>query len=254
MKVCVLASGSKGNSTYIELDNHKILIDVGITYKDLSNRLDEIDVDVKDIDTVLITHAHNDHTKGLNTFYHKVKPIIYMTNKTYKEINDKIKSGIEYQALESSFNSDDIHIDTISVSHDVDCHGYIIEYNNKSIVYITDTGYLNEKYYDILKDRTMYIFESNHDIDMNLNSKKPKLLRDRVVSDVGHLSNKQSAYYLSKLVDIDTHYIILAHLSEDDNTEELAISTLKDELEKHNKNIKYIKTAKQHQIIDLIEM
>ena len=86
MKVCVLASGSKGNSTYIEASNHKILIDVGITYKDLETRLKEININIKDIDTLLITHSHSDHTKGLNTFYNRVKPTTYMSNKTYKDI------------------------------------------------------------------------------------------------------------------------------------------------------------------------
>lgn len=255
MKVCVLASGSKGNTTYIETDTHKILIDVGITYKDLTKRLDEIGININEIDTVLVTHAHSDHTKGLGTFYNKVKPTIYMTDKTYNEISEKIRIQItQYISLKDNFNIDDINITSISVSHDVDCHGYILINNNKSVVYITDTGYLNEKYYNILTDRNMYIFESNHDIDMNLNSKKPKISRDRVVSDTGHLSNEQASYYLSKLVDKDTNYIILAHLSEDDNDEAVALKTLENKLNKYNKKVKYIKTAKQHEITDFIEV
>src|SRR5574344_2970981 len=107
MKVCVLASGSKGNSTYLEIENHKILIDIGITYKDLESRLNKIDVDPKDIDTVLITHAHSDHVKGLGVFYSKVKPVIYMTNKTYDEITDKVRIQIkQYNELKDNFNID----------------------------------------------------------------------------------------------------------------------------------------------------
>ena len=82
MRVCVLASGSKGNSTYIEAGTHKILIDVGITFKDLSCRLSEINVSVNDIDTLLITHSHSDHTKGLSVFAKKVSANIYMSDKT----------------------------------------------------------------------------------------------------------------------------------------------------------------------------
>jgi len=248
MKVCVLSSGSKGNATYIETDNHKILIDVGITCKELKSRLDNIGVNIMDIDTLLITHSHSDHIKGLNTFYKLVKPIVYASDKTMNNIN------IDYISLLPNFQIDDIDITSISMSHDVDCHGYIIEYHGNSLVYITDTGYINEKYFNILSNRTIYILESNHDIDMNLHSKKPKIYRDRVVSDKGHLSNNQAAYYLSKLVGNNTKYIILAHLSEDDNKEELALSLVKDTLHKRDKDVSCINVAYQHKVTDVIEI
>ena len=250
MRVCVLASGSKGNSTYIEADNHKILIDVGITCKDLENRLNEINVDIMDIDTLLITHSHSDHVKGLNTFYKKVLPTVYMSDKTYNDIH----SNIDYISITDDFYIDDINVTAIAMSHDVDCHGYIIEYMNSSIVYITDTGYVNEKYYEVLKDRTMYIFESNHDIDMNMHSKKPKIYRDRVVGDYGHLSNNQASYYLSRLVGNNTKYIILAHLSEDDNTEDLALNMLNYNLVKQDKKVDNISVAYQKKITDVMEV
>ena len=250
MKVCVLASGSKGNSTYIEANNHKILIDVGITCKDLESRLNEIGVNINDIDTLLITHSHSDHVKGLPVFYKKVKPTIYMSDKTYKDIN----MAIDYISIKDEFMIDDIDVMTVTMSHDVDCHGYIIEYDGKSIVYITDTGYVNEKYYEILKDRTIYIFESNHDIDMNMHSNKPKIYRERVVGDYGHLSNNQASYYLSKLVGNNTKYIILAHLSEDDNKEELALSMLDEKLSKTEKVVEHKGVAYQHKRIDMIEV
>lgn len=250
MKVCVLASGSKGNSTYIEANNHKILIDVGITCKDLESRLNEIGVNINDIDTLLITHSHSDHVKGLPVFYKKVRPTVYMSDKTYSDIN----MLIDYIPIKDEFMIDDIDIMTITMSHDVDCHGYIIEYEGSSIVYITDTGYVNEKYFQILKDRTIYIFESNHDIDMNMHSKKPKIYRERVVGDYGHLSNNQASYYLSKLVGDKTKYIILAHLSEDDNKEELALSMLDENLSKNKKIVEHKGVAYQHKRIDVIEV
>ena len=250
MKVCVLASGSKGNSTYIEANNHKILIDVGITCKDLESRLNEIGVNINDIDTLLVTHSHSDHVKGLSVFYKKVKPTVYMSDKTYKDIN----MDIDYISIKDEFMIDDIDVMTITMSHDVDCHGYIIEFDGRSVVYITDTGYVNEKYYEVLKDKTIYIFESNHDIDMNMHSKKPKIYRERVVGDYGHLSNNQASYYLSKLVGNNTKYIILAHLSEDDNKEELALSMLDEKLSKSNKNVEHKGVAYQHKKTDMIEV
>lgn len=255
MKACVLSSGSKGNSTYIEFNNHKILIDVGINYKDLEARLAKINISPKDIDTVLITHAHNDHIKGLGTFYSKVNSNIYMSPKTYSEIPDRIRSMIkEYTSLVDKFVIDDLIITSFMLSHDVECHGYLLENNDNSIVYITDTGYLNQRYYNLLSNKEMYIFESNHDEEMNMNSKKPKLIRDRVISDYGHLSNKQSSYALSKIVGNNTKYILLAHLSEDDNIPDLALSTLNEYLGKVNKKIDYIRTAEQYEISDFIEL
>ena len=250
MKVCVLASGSKGNSTYIEANNHKILIDVGISCKDLELRLSEIGVNIMDIDTLLITHSHSDHVKGLPVFYKKVRPTVYMSDQTYSDIN----MVIDYIPIKDEFMIDDIDIISITMSHDVECHGYIFEYQGSSLVYITDTGYVNEKYYEVLKDRTMYIFESNHDIDMNMHSKKPKIYRERVVGDYGHLSNNQASYYLSKLVGDKTKYIILAHLSEDDNREDLALSMLDEKLSKNNKNVEYKRVAYQHKKTDMIEV
>ncbi|MBR1376358.1 MAG: MBL fold metallo-hydrolase [Bacilli bacterium] len=251
MRVCVLASGSKGNSTIIETDTHKILIDVGITCKDLEKRLNEIGINILDIDTLLITHSHSDHVKGLMTFYKKVKPTIYMSDKTYNELDIL---DLDYISITPDFNIDDIDITTISMSHDVDCHGYIIEYQGKSIVYITDTGYINEKYYEVLKDRTIYIFESNHDIEMNFHSKKPEKYRKRVIGDKGHLSNNQASYYLSRLVGDKTKYIVLAHLSEDDNKEELALGLLNESLTKNNKKVDNINVAYQREISNIIEV
>src|SRR5574344_634886 len=255
MKICVLASGSKGNATYIEDGDTKLLIDVGITYKDLEGRLNSIGVKPEDIGTVLVTDAHSDHVKVLGTFYTKIKPNIFMSSKTYNEINDKIRINIkEYTELPEVFNLGNIKVTSFALSHDVDCHGYILEDKNKSVVYITDTGYLNEQYKKLPNDKEMYIFESNHDTVMNMHSKKPKMLRDRVTSDYGHLSNKEASNYLSSLVDKDTNYILLAHLSEDDNTPDLALETLNTELVKYHKSIKYIKTAYQRVISDVIEL
>lgn len=255
MKVCVLSSGSKGNSTYVEFNNHKILIDVGINYKDLELRLNNININPKDIDTVLITHAHNDHIKGLGVFYNKVNAKIYMSPKTYSEIPDRIRGMIkEYTSLADKFMIDDLVVTSFMLSHDVECHGYLLEGNGKSLVYITDTGYLNQRYYNLLSNKDMYVFESNHDEEMNMRSKKPKQIRDRVISDYGHLSNKQASYALSKIVGNNTKYILLAHLSEDDNTEELALSTFNEYLNKVNKHIDYIKAANQYVISDYIEL
>lgn len=252
MKVIVLSSGSKGNTTFVETDNTKILIDCGNTCKYICQKLASINVNPKDIDAILISHTHVDHIKGLQVFLHKFNTKVYLTQKMQPEL-----SYIEnYEFINSNkFNIKDITIDIIKTSHDAsDSHGFILTNNNSSMVYVTDTGYINVKYHDILKNRNLYIFESNHDVEMLSNSNYPFQLRKRILSDKGHLSNYDSAKYLSEFIGDNTKYIMLAHLSEENNTQELAYETLIDRLNKTNKHVDNIIIAEQDKETELIEI
>lgn len=252
MKVCVLSSGSKGNTTYVESDEAKILIDAGNSCKYIIDKLKEIDVNPDDIDAVLITHVHSDHVKGLQVLVKKIEAYVYMTKKMYKYLDfidrcvfidtDKIKIK-------------DMEIDVIKTSHDTeDSVGYIVNSNGKSVVYITDTGYINKKYYELLSNRNVYIMESNHDVEMLSNGSYPFELRQRILSDKGHLSNYDSAKYLAKFIGKDTEKIILAHLSEENNTEELAYNALVDRFKKEEIIFNNIMIAKQNKETELINI
>lgn len=252
MTVSVLSSGSKGNTTFIQTNNTKILIDAGNTSKYILEKLTEINVDPTTIDAILITHTHIDHVKGLPVLLKKINPCVYITQKMLKEL--------EYLENYSIINTDkikikDLDIDVIKTSHDTeDSVGYIVNNDDKSIVYITDTGYINQKYFNILSNRNVYIMESNHDIEMLNNSKYPFALRQRILSDKGHLSNYDSAKYISKFIGSKTKYVLLAHLSEENNTEELALETLDKRLKKEKIAVDNIIIAKQNQATDLINI
>ena len=181
MKICVLSSGSKGNTTYIETPNAKILIDAGNSSKYILEKLQELEVNPEEIDAILITHIHVDHVKGLPVLLKRINPCVYMTEKMYPYL-DYIEN---YSIIDKpSFCIKDIYIETIKTSHDTeDSLGYIINNQNKSVVYITDTGYINHKYFNILKNRDIYIMESNHDVEMLNNGKYPFELRQRILSD-----------------------------------------------------------------------
>lgn len=251
MKVSVLSSGSKGNTTYIESDKAKILIDIGNTSKYVKEKLEEFGVEPEELDAILITHTHVDHIKGLKVFEKKYHVPVYITDKMYKYL-DFLDN---YIPLSDEFDINDIHITAIKTSHDVeDSRGYIVSSNDKSIVYITDTGYINNKYFNILSNRNLYIMESNHDVEMLTNGKYPFQLRQRILSDKGHLSNYDSAKYLSSFIGDNTKYILLAHLSEENNTEELAYETLISRLNNDNKHVDNIIILKQDKETELISV
>ena len=252
MKVIVLSSGSKGNTTLITTKKTKILIDCGNTCKYICEKLKNLNITPEEIDAILITHTHVDHVKGLQVFLHKYNTKVYLTEKMQPELK-----FVENYCLieENNFTINDIKIDIIKTSHDTsDSQGFIVTSDNKSAVYITDTGYINIKYHEMLKNKELYIFESNHDIEMLNNSKYPFHLRKRILSDKGHLSNYDSAKYLSEFIGENTKYILLAHLSEENNTCELAYETLLDRLNICNKHVDNIIVTEQDRETELIEI
>ena len=232
MIVRVLASGSKGNSTLIETSESKILIDVGLSINDLEHRLGE--VKLNQIDAIFITHTHSDHIKGLAQIrkHHKI-PI-------YDNLN-----------IEEQLNIKDLTISVITLSHDVDCVGLIVSDSIHELVYITDTGYISSKNIEITKNKDIYIIESNHDEKMLLEGSYPYILKQRIISDRGHLSNKASSQYIKKVIGDKTKYVVLAHLSEENNRPEIAYQNMEKVLK--DKDIKLL-VAKQHEVTEEIEV
>ena len=245
MRVVVLSSGSKGNTTFIESGNTKILIDLGNSCKYVTDKLKQIGVSPNEIDAILITHTHIDHVKGLKVFINKYKTKVYISNKMKKDL-DYLEN---YQLIDEILNIKDLLINTIKTSHDTEeSFGYVIESNKKSLVYITDTGYINEKYYKLLSNRNIYIVESNHDIEMLNNGPYPFKLRQRILGDKGHLSNYDCSKYLSKFIGDSTKCIMLAHLSQDNNTPSIAYDTLIERLNNNNQSIDKIIILEQDTI------
>lgn len=249
MKVSVLASGSKGNSTYIETNNTKILVDLGMTTLYVEKKLAKIDIDPNEIDAIILTHTHVDHISGLKVFTKKYNTKVYLTEKMLKDINE-ISPLKNYEIITNDFKIKDLEIEIIKTSHDAsDSNGYIFKSNNKTISYITDTGYINRKYKDKLTNKNLYIMESNHDIKMLQDGKYPYHLKQRVLSDTGHLSNEMCSKYLKEYIGKDTKKIILIHLSHENNTEEKALNTLKENIEFND-----IIISKQDDNTELVEI
>lgn len=249
MEIAVLASGSKGNSTYVEIGDQRILIDVGVSCNYIEKKLKELNKTAESINAVFITHTHSDHVNGLVTFYKKYRPVLYMTAKMYHSICQYIQD-FEYVIVDKQFELSDINVQVIKTSHDAeDSVGFIM--NNK-MVYITDTGYVNEKYFDVLSNKQLYILESNHDIEMLIDGRYPHHLKQRVLGDKGHLSNRDAAMYLSKWIGEDTKYIVLAHLSDENNHPDVALSTLYEYIDRER--VENVIVARQLERTELIKL
>lgn len=222
MKVVVLASGSKGNVTYVEDNDTRLLIDIGKPCSYIEKELKEIGVDPRKINALLITHTHYDHIDGIRTFYKKYKPSLYVMPQMVSVLSEFL-GEFDHIYYDKDTMINHIKIDIVRTSHDApDSVGFIID---DRLVYITDTGYLNEKLFPKLMNKHIYIMESNHDIEMLYNGKYPYYLKRRIASDKGHLSNEDAARCLSKLIGDNTKHVVLAHLSQENNTKEKALET-----------------------------
>lgn len=254
MKVTVLSSGSKGNVSYLETNNKKFLLDAGRNYKYINDKLKEINVNIKDIDYILITHNHKDHISALKTLVSKTKATIIISQKMFYEI-EEIQDYPNIIVCEDKLELDGISILSIHSSHDaVDSRNFIIEEDGKKMAYITDTGYVNNKYFRVLYNLDLYLFESNHDIELLQHGPYPAWLKKRVLSDSGHLSNKLASFYLSKLVGDKTKKIILIHLSETNNLESIAMETINNTFLEREVKFNNIECAKQNERMELVEI
>ncbi len=216
MKFLAIASSSKGNSSYLETKNIKALIDVGVSYTKIKNALKKIDVDINEITHVFITHEHIDHVKGLEMLLKHHSPEVYLTRGT--NLHLKLKDVHIIKALEEVL-VDDLSVLPIPLSHDAkEAVGFIFKSYDKSICYITDTGYIISEILPLLENHTLYYLESNYDPFTLIHSERPYHLKKRIIDEKGHLSNEESAYYFSTLKGEKTKHLVHSHISEECNT------------------------------------
>ena len=234
MKIAVLASSSTGNSTYVEIGNTKFLIDAGMSYSYIKDKLFHLGVTPDEINFIIVTHAHNDHVRCIHTFARVFNTKIYMSKDTYEEYPKK-EYLKDYEFVDNIDNIMGINIKCIPISHDKKGYGYIFESDGKTLAYITDTGMIHSRYHSFFTNKDVYLFESNHDVEMEMNGTKDEMTKIRNIGDEGHLSNDECAMYLSHFVGNKTKYVMLMHLSEHDNTPLLAFETNRNVLDENIK-------------------
>lgn len=263
MIIKILASGSKGNSSYYESAQTKMLIDLGISYKRVKDVLNKERFDVENVNAVFITHEHSDHVNGVYTFLKRSSAKIYMTIGTLEalckktrgsEILEAYKTG-QIIAFRKDSNTDrypaivinDLNIQPEESFHDAaePCN-YIIKDSDKKICLITDTGYIHRKQLSEFTGADCYIIETNHDPDILMSSDRPYPLKQRILGTNGHLSNSDSMFLLSKLITDNTKLVYYAHISDECNLFEIVEETRKEvftSLGINTDNIKFVFTS-----------
>ena len=252
MKAIILGSGSKGNSTLLIGNEKKLLIDVGFSYPKMKMLLENYDTNFDEINGILITHTHKDHISGLSSIIKKHHIKVYTNVIMYPELS-KIIDEENIIICDDDYQIDCFNISTIHTSHDaLGSVGFIINDETNSLVYITDTGYINQVYMERLMNKNLYIMESNHDIELLMTGPYPYILKQRVVGDKGHLSNEMAGNYLKNMIGDNTKKIVLAHLSETNNEPSIAVNTINSIVSLDEKNITLL-VAKQDESIDVGE-
>lgn len=216
--IAVLRSGSKGNASFLMNEEEILLIDFGITSKVFFDFIKSHDIDIKSKKlSIIITHVHSDHIKGLKTLKKKLDFKTYTEADNISLLNEK--TGIEALDIEN-FNSNSFKLDYFPLSHDEANIGLIIDMGLE-VVHITDTGYLKNSLYKKLMNKDVYILEFNHDTDMLLNGPYPLNIKQRIIGDYGHLSNDTSLGIINELKGPKTKYLFMAHISSINNDRDL---------------------------------
>ena len=233
-KICCLYSGSRGNSAYINAGGARILIDAGKSAKALCSALKDIDVDIDSIDAIFVTHEHRDHVSALQNLSHKHNIPIYILLSSaevfYGLKDEKLCNNLMLQMKATfSVNIKGLKISSIRTSHDSRASvGYRMDFSeddkNYSIGYVTDTGIVTDEMREMMQGCYAVVLESNHDVEMLKNGPYPPELKQRIGSRHGHLSNKDAAAFVSELCGSGTKYVMLAHLSEENNLPEIAFN------------------------------
>ena len=231
MKVTVLASGSKGNATWIEFGENHYLIDCGISYKQIKLRLASQGKNLDHLKGVFITHEHRDHVSGLRVLLNQHHVPVFLSEGTFKGFDKRYMGEIErwdvrFLREETMISFDNFKLLPFNTYHDaIEPMGFKFIENERSFVYMTDTGYFPLRKYDLIRNCDGYLIESNYESELLLESSRPWMLKRRILDDQGHLSNEDSANLMLDVIGKNTKVIILAHLSEECNASHVALDT-----------------------------
>ena len=229
LAVCILASGSKGNAIFISSGDTSLLVDAGLSGIEIERRLTSRGLDPKSLDAILVSHEHSDHIQGVGVLSRRYKLPVYINSKTQKAAVSQLGKLYDFKRFEcgSMFTINDLSIHPFSISHDAkDPCGFTVNQNGTKIGIATDLGIATAMVKAHLKGCTLLILEANHDEKMLLNGPYPWPVKQRIKSRIGHLSNEASKTILNELQHDGLKHVMLAHLSETNNTPQKAFNDI----------------------------
>lgn len=233
LRFATIASSSKGNCIYVGSEHTNILIDAGLSGKKIEEGLKALELSGEDIDAIFVTHEHNDHVAGIGVMSRRHNIPIYATEGTWANMPSSVGSfrrnmeRLVYADEVCYFN--DLCIKPFNIPHDAnEPVGYSIFNNNNKITIATDIGHITDTVAENIKDSSLILLESNHDINMVREGSYPYSLKQRILGDYGHLSNDNAGKFLTSVHNDKLQYVFLGHLSQDNNTPRIAYDTVSD--------------------------
>lgn len=256
MRVSVLASGSSGNSTFVQIGGTKLLVDAGISARKIKQQLLALGVGLEELDGILITHEHRDHVNGLASLTQKYRLPIYARPDTFKSMYCYARLDPACcHNIGDSFSVGGLKIEAFNISHDaIDPVGFSIYGQNKKCTVATDLGFVTSNVQKALDNSDALVLEANHDIDMLQEGSYPWHLKRRILSNKGHLSNNDAAWALVRMKKKRRTDVLLAHLSEENNCPDAAFNTVAAIVKSQGYSVGgefNIKLTKQHEVVSI---
>jgi phosphoribosyl 1,2-cyclic phosphodiesterase len=225
-RLTILASGSSGNCAYLETDDTRLLIDAGLSARQIRQRLLGIGRTPENLSGILITHEHTDHTQGLGVLAAKLQIPVYCNRLTKEAIELQFGTRFEVRIFTTgaSFEVGDVGVDTFSVPHDAyDPVGFLLRTVSGNIGFLTDLGHATRLVVERVRPSHALVLEANHDVKMlQDDTRRPWATKQRILSRHGHLSNDAAALVAEQIVSAELRHLYLGHLSSDCNRPELA--------------------------------
>jgi phosphoribosyl 1,2-cyclic phosphodiesterase len=235
-RLTILGSGSSGNCAFLETGDTRLLIDAGLSGRQIRQRLATIGRSPESLQGILITHEHSDHITGLTGILSKVNVPIYCNRLTKEAIETTLQIKLDCRIFDTggSFEIGDVVVDTFSIPHDAyDPVGFLLRTKSGNVGLLTDLGHATKLAIERVRAANVLILETNHDVKMlQDNPHRPWSLKQRILSRHGHLSNEAAADVAQEICSAELRQLYLAHLSRDCNTPELAHSVISERMQK----------------------